>query len=114
MLTAIPSSQEPQRGTLFARIPLPIDFPAAELQFETPLRHWLAAQRIPCTVRCFALPGEAPEAGGIGIEIQTNSVLSLAALPQKLAELGAPPRTRIELETDKGTVEMILHEANSP
>jgi hypothetical protein len=57
------------------------------------------------------LPARESCPSGVGIEVQTNEVGTLALAVEKIAELGAPPETRIEIESDKATIEMTLAEA---
>jgi hypothetical protein len=43
--------------------------------------------------------------------VQTDDLDLLASAIQKIADLGAPPETLIEIESDKASIEMSLAEA---
>jgi hypothetical protein len=107
----IPDSQ--RGGMLFAQIPLLMGAPEARRVFEQPLRQCLEAQGIEFKIRSFLLPARQDRPQGIGIEIKTDQVGALAPAIEKLAELGAPPATLIEIEHDQATIEMSLAEATA-
>jgi len=96
---------------LFAEIPLAMTVTEMNRTFEHPLGAWLSQQEADFSLRCFVLPSRQGRPPGIGVEVQTDEVGVLAFVVEKIAELGAPPETRIEIESDKATVEMTLAEA---
>jgi hypothetical protein len=110
MRIAADMSDSPRGATLFARIPLPMDEREASAAFERPLGEWLAAQGIAFSIRCFVLDATADGPSGVGVEVQLDSADPLWLIVQQLAELGAPPETVIEIESDKACMETSLAE----
>jgi hypothetical protein len=96
MLIATGTPDAPRSATLFARVPLAMSDLDARRTFEQPLGAWLVEQGMEFSLRCFPLPAS-----------QDDAVL-LAMAVEKISELGAPPETLIEIESDKATVEMSL------
>jgi hypothetical protein len=111
MLVATETPDPPRGATLFAEIPLPMTELELQRTFGQPLGEWLTEQAVEFSLRCFRLPARQDRPPGIGIEIQTDKFGTLAFAVEKIAELGAPPETRIEIESEKATIEMTLAEA---
>ncbi len=111
MLIALETPDASRGVTLFAEVPLLMTASELRRTFEQPLGAWLAEQGVEFSLRCFLLPLRQDVPPGIGIEVRTGEYGMLAFLVEKIAELGAPPETRIEIESDKATVEMTLGEA---
>jgi hypothetical protein len=111
MLIATETPDRPRGATLFADVPLVMTDAESRRKFEQPLGAWLTEQGVEFSLRCFSLPARQDRAGGIGIEVKTEESGTLAFAVEKIAELGAPLGTRIEIESDKATIEMTLAEA---
>ena len=111
MLIATETPDAPRVATLFADIPLVMTDAESQRTFEEPLGAWLTEQEVEFSLRCFSLPARQDRPPGIGIEVKTGEAGTLAFAVEKIAELGAPPETRIEIESDKATIEMTLAEA---
>src|SRR4051794_39013726 len=111
MVVATETPDAPRGVTLFAEVPLLMTASELRRGVEEPLVAWLAEQGVEFSLRCFLLPLRQDRPAGIGIEVQTGEYGMLAFLVERIAELGAPPETRIEIESDKVTIEMTLAEA---
>jgi hypothetical protein len=111
MHVATETPDVPRGATLFVEIPLPMTELEFQRTFEQPLATWLIEQGIEFSLRCLPLPVRQDRPAGMGIEVHADEFGILPFAVEKIAELGAPPETLIQFESDKATIEMTLAEA---
>lgn len=109
--TPVEDSELDKRVVLFARIPFGGGFVAAKNQFVEPLEAWARTKDNSWIIKHYDLPAPEFKPAGLGIEVKGLEFRSCPELISKLAELGAPDETVVEVETDKAMTTTTIGEA---
>ena len=99
------------RGTLRARIPEPLSEDERRAKYDDPLSRRMAEEAVEGTVRGFCIPPVADHpTASVEIEVEVAEPDRIVLVPQIIADLGAPPATIIEIETEKASIEFTLED----
>src|SRR4051812_11465989 len=100
-----------RRTVLFARIPERLDEEQRRRKYDDPLTAAMRDAGIVDSVRGFSQAGDDGQIAWVGIEVTLDLMQNFTFVTERLAQLGAPPETRIEIETDEALLEFTLVEA---
>jgi hypothetical protein len=110
-IAAAPSDSNPRGGTLWARIPEPLSDKERRVKYDQPLSRVLTVEGIQNSISGYCLPPDADlETASIGIEVHVPVAEAIELVAQAIADLGAPPATVLEIETNKASVQFTLAE----
>src|SRR5687768_13562532 len=108
MNTATAASDAGDGVTLFARIPEPVNEDERIRKYDGPLSAKLAETGIDCSVRGFCIAATDDAEASVALELHADNASWCAVAGGFLAELGAPPSTVIEVESDKALITLTL------
>ena len=100
-----------RRAVLFARIPERLDNEQRRQKYDEPLAAAIREAGVGESLRGFSQIGDDGQITWVGIEVTFDVMQNVAFVAERLVELGAPPETRIEIETKKASVEFALADA---
>src|SRR4051794_16754416 len=111
MRTATGNFDDERQAVLFARLPERLDDEQRRRKYDEPLAAAIREARVGHFLRGFSQLGDDGQVAWVGIEVTLDVLQNGAFVAERLAELGAPPETRIEIETEKASLEFSLAEA---
>lgn len=104
-------SGDSRQGRLWARIPEPLNDEQRRARNDDPLARRLDDEGIAHVIRGFSLLPDANHVeASVGIEVLVEVPAGIAFAAEAIKDLGAPPTTVIELETDKAALRLTLQE----
>jgi len=111
MQTATGNFDDERRAVLFARLPESLDDAQRRRKYDEPLAAAIREAGVGHSLRGFSQVGEDGQIVWVGIEVTLDVMQNGAFVAERLAELGARPETRIEIETEEASLELTLAEA---
>jgi hypothetical protein len=111
MRTATGNFGDDQRAVLFARLPEQLDDERRRRKYDEPLAAAIRDAGVGDSLRGFSQAGDDGQIAWVGIEVTLEVMQNGTFVAERLAALGAPPETRIEIETASATLEFTLAEA---
>jgi hypothetical protein len=111
MRTATGNFDDERRAVLFARLPERLDDEQRRRKYDKPLAAAIREAGAGDSLRGFSQVGDDGQIAWVGIEVALDVMQNGAFVAERLVELGAPPDTRIEIETENASIEFSLAEA---
>lgn len=100
--------RDDREAIALAKVPEALDEVQRQRKYDRPLAAMLSDRRVGKLLRGFSQPSDGDQPAWVGLEARFVVVQNVTAFCECLVELGAPPETRIECETRKATLDLIL------
>ena len=106
--TATPDDHDDRPAVLFARLREPLDDEHRRIKYDDPLVSKIRERGIGASVRGFSEADQDGHIHWVGVEVTLDAMRDVVFVAECLAQLGAPPDTLIEIETENSCIEFAL------